>query len=104
MPLSKLFIRVARMSAAAAVCAAYAGGQSSFTLEQVLSAPFPAELVCAPRGGKVAWVFNARGARNVWVAVPPDYRGHSLTAYTADDGQEISQLEWTPDARAIVYV
>ena len=40
----------------------------TFTLEQVLSAPFPSELVAAPGGGKVAWLLNERGARNIWIA------------------------------------
>ncbi len=43
----------------------------TFTLEQVLSAPFPSELVAAPGGGKVAWMLNERGARNVWIAAAP---------------------------------
>jgi len=77
--------------------------QEPFTLEQVMSAPFPSELVAAPAGGMVAWVFNARGVRNVWVAAPPDYKARALTSYPADDGQEIAELAWTPDARAIVY-
>lgn len=42
-----------------------------FSLEQVLSAPFPSDLVAAPRGDKVAWVFNAKGVRNLWVASAP---------------------------------
>jgi hypothetical protein len=50
--------------------------EKPFTLEQVLSNPFPESLVAAPAGGSVAWEMNARGARNVWVASPPDYRGH----------------------------
>jgi dipeptidyl aminopeptidase/acylaminoacyl peptidase len=75
-----------------------------FTLEQVLSAPFPTDLTAAPSGGAVAWVFNDRGVRNIWVAEPPDYRGRKLTAYSEDDGQEISDLEFTPDAKAIVFV
>ena len=83
--------------AAACACA------QSFTLEQVLSAPFPSAPVVAP-AGSIAWVYNARGVRNIWVAAPPDYRGHSITAYTADDGQEVSQLAWSPDGRQIVYV
>lgn len=81
-----------------------AAQQKEFTLEQIMSSPFPAGLVAAPSGGKVAWVFNARGVRNLWVAEPPDYKGRQLTSYTADDGQEISALRWTPDAGAIVYV
>ncbi len=78
--------------------------QPAFTLDQVMSAPFPDELVAAPAGGAVAWIFNARGARNIWVAAPPDYQGRAVTANAEDDGQEISDLHWTPDARAIVYV
>ena len=55
----------------------------TFTLEQVLSAPFPSELIAAPGGGKVAWLLNERGARNVWMAAAPDYKGVRLTYYTA---------------------
>ena len=64
-----------------------------------MSAPFPEELLASRSGAKLAWVDDARGARNVWVAEPPDYRGRQLTHYTADDGQGIAGLEWTADAR-----
>ena len=77
---------------------------SSFTLEQVLSAPFPSELIAAPGGGKVAWLLNERGARNVWMAAAPDYQGVRLTSYTGDDGADIGQLQWTPDGNSVVYV
>ena len=80
-----------------------AAQQKPFTLEQVMSAPFPSELVAAPAGGTVAWVFNDRGVRNIWVAEPPDYKARALTSYAADDGQEIADLAWAPDSRAIVY-
>jgi len=81
-----------------------AGQQAPFTLEQIMSAPFPTDMVAAPTGGKIAWVFQAQGVRNIWVAEPPDYVGRKVTAYTEDDGQAISALRWTPDATAIVYV
>ncbi len=92
-----------------AVMAALAGAaaqEKPFTLEQVMSAPFPSELTAAPAGGKVAWVLDARGARNIWVAEPGAdgaYRARPLTAYKEDDGQEIAQLAWTPDAKAVVF-
>src|ERR1035437_10292807 len=76
----------------------------TFTLEQVLSAPFPSELIAAPGGGKVAWVLNERGARNVWIAAAPDLKGMRLTSYNEDDGQDVGQLHWTQDGRAVVYV
>jgi len=79
-------------------------GRGAFTLEQVMSAPFPSDLTAAPTGGAVAWVFDARGARNVWIAEPPDYRGRAVTSYTGDDGQEITELAFTPDGKSLVYV
>ena len=75
-----------------------------FTLDQVMGFSFPTELTAAPAGGKVAWVANTRGVRNIMMAEPPRYDAHKITAYTADDGQELQQLRWTPDANAIVYV
>ncbi|MFN2452841.1 MAG: prolyl oligopeptidase family serine peptidase [Pyrinomonadaceae bacterium] len=78
--------------------------QKAFTLEQVMSAAFPSDLVAAPQGNKVAWALDARGVRNVWVAESPEYKGHAVTSYREDDGQEIAELCWTPDARFIVYV
>jgi dipeptidyl aminopeptidase/acylaminoacyl peptidase len=78
--------------------------EPAVTLEGLLSAPFPTELLASPTGAKLAWIQNAKGVRNVWVAEPPDYRGRQVTRYTADDGQSIGGLEWTPDARSLLYV
>ena len=75
-----------------------------FTLDQVLSSAFPSALTAAPAGGKVAWVSNSKGVRNIMVAEPPGYQARKITAYTADDGQEMGNLAWIPDASAIVYV
>ena len=78
-----------------------------FTLEQVLSAPFPSDLVAAPANGKFAWVYNAKGQRNIWIAGPANdgktYSAAPITKYSADDGQDIGELAWSPDASAIVY-
>jgi dipeptidyl aminopeptidase/acylaminoacyl peptidase len=75
-----------------------------FTLEEILSAPFPDGLIAAPAGGAVAWTFDEAGSRNVWVAQPPDYKAHRITSYHGDDGQEINELAFTPDGNAIAYV
>ena len=93
-----IWVLLASMLAGAAVA------QETFSLEQIMSSPFPSELTAAPAGGSVAWVLNARGARNIWVAEPPDYRGRQLTSYTEDDGQEITELAWSPDGLAVVFV
>jgi dipeptidyl aminopeptidase/acylaminoacyl peptidase len=75
-----------------------------FTLEQIMSAPFPTDLTAAPKSGAVAWVLDQNGARNIWLAEAPDYKGRRLTDYHDDDGQEIAQIAWTPDGRSIIYV
>ena len=77
---------------------------AAFTLEQVLSAPFPSDLVAAPSGGAWPGSSTQKGARNVWVAAAPDYRGHAVTAYPDDDGQEISEVAFTPDGKSVAYV
>jgi dipeptidyl aminopeptidase/acylaminoacyl peptidase len=97
-------ISFAIVVAMALPAAAVAPARAAFTLEDVLSAPFPTDLTAAPDSGAVAWVFTDRGARNIWIGEPPDYRGKRLTAYLEDDGQEISDLAFTPGGRSIVYV
>ncbi|MGA2143475.1 MAG: prolyl oligopeptidase family serine peptidase [Bryobacteraceae bacterium] len=82
---------------------ACAAGAGTFSLEQVLSAPFPYELTASATGGNVAWVLNEHGARNVWVAMAPNYTGVRATSNTEDDGQDVGQLQWTPDGKSVVY-
>ena len=73
--------------------------EDDFSLEQVMSAPLPSNITAAPSGGKIAWVQNSQGLRNIWVAELPDYKGRQLTSYTEDDGQEITNINWSPDAK-----
>ena len=79
--------------------------QSPFTVEQVMSSPFPTELVAAEHRSRVAWVFDAKGIRNVWVADGPDFAhtARPVTRYNEDDGQPIASLRLTPDGRTVVY-
>jgi dipeptidyl aminopeptidase/acylaminoacyl peptidase len=83
-------------------CTAGTLAAQTFSIEDVLSAPFPTDLV-ASKGGSFAWVFNAKGVRNVWIAEGPAYKARQVTSYTKDDGQEISSLSFTPDG-GILYV
>ena len=76
---------------------------ANFTLEQVMSSPFPSGLVAALHADRVAWAFNARGVRNVWVADGPEFTGRQVTHYGADDGEPIASLQITPDGRTLVY-
>ena len=73
------------------------------SIEHYLNAPFASELVAAPGGGKVAWILDERGARNLWVAAAPDYQGRRLTFYKDDDGQDLGDVAWSADGRFLVY-
>lgn len=76
----------------------------SFTLDRIKSYPFPNELTTSATGSRIAWAFNERGARNVWVAEGPDFKVRRLTNYTTDDGQELTSLSISADGKYVVYV
>jgi dipeptidyl aminopeptidase/acylaminoacyl peptidase len=84
--------------------AAVAQTPGAFTLEQVLGYPYPSGMAAAPNGAAVAWVLDDHGVRNVWVASAPDWTPRRLTDYTRDDGREITQLAFSHDGAALVYV
>ena len=77
---------------------------ANFTLEQVLSSPFPTGLVTAAHSPRVAWVFDAKGVRNLWVADAPNFAARQITHYDSDDGLPIASLRITADGRTLVYV
>ena len=93
-----------RLCILAALLAAASLAAPKFTIEQVMSYAFPSDLTASAKDGKIAWALDERGPRNLWVAEAPDYRGKRLTHFQADDGQEIDQIEWLPDAKSLVYV
>ncbi len=73
------------------------------TLEQLLSAPFVADLVAAKKANRVAWTLDDNGKRNIWVAEAPRFEARRLTSYLQDDGQELSQVSFSEDGNTIVY-
>jgi dipeptidyl aminopeptidase/acylaminoacyl peptidase len=68
-----------------------------------MSSPFPNNLVAADHAGRIAWVFSARGERNVWIEDAPNFEARQITHYTGDDGMPIASLRLTPDGRTVVY-
>src|SRR5215470_9784811 len=75
----------------------------AFTIEQVLSAPFPYGLTSASHAPRMAWVFDNKGERNIWVAEAPDFVPRQVTHYKGDDGQPIAGVRLTQDGKTIVY-
>ncbi len=73
-------------------------------LEDFLSYTFVGELTAPEVGDRIAWVELHRGVRNVWTATGPEYRARRLTNGTSDDGQELSELAYSPDGRTLAWV
>jgi dipeptidyl aminopeptidase/acylaminoacyl peptidase len=85
------------------LAAASIAQKPAFSLEQVMSSPFPTALTAAAKVNRIAWVFDSCGERNVWIADAPDFAGRQVTHYQGDDGQDIFAVKLTPDGKTLVY-
>jgi dipeptidyl aminopeptidase/acylaminoacyl peptidase len=97
------------LSSGSVICSAQSSEKSAaaFSLQQILSSPFPTNLVAAPpannHAGRIAWVFTFKGERNVWIADAPNFQARQVTHYTGDNGMPIAALKLTPDGATVVY-
>lgn len=83
----------------APVCA-----QAQPSIRAIDGAPFAATIVAAPSANAVAFVLNARGVRNIWVTDSTRAAARMVTAFTQDDGQDITSLAFTFDGRTLYFV
>jgi len=99
-----------RVLAAALAFVVLAGGSlfaqapKTFTLEQILSAPFAYGLVSAKKADRVAWLEFERGRRNVYTAAAPEFRPVCLTNFLNDDGTELTNARLSDDGAVVVFV
>ncbi len=73
------------------------------TLEQFLSHPIESGLASSSDGKSIAWVINDHGKRNIVIKTGSD-QPRLLTDYQRDDGQEISQLAFSPNGTKLLFV
>ena len=78
--------------------------QTSFSMDDILSFPFPESLTASSKGTRIAWTFNEKGIRNIYVAEGADFVARRLTNYDKDDGQLISSLSISSDGKWVVYI
>ena len=97
-------LTLAVLVALGTAAASLAPAAASFTVEQALNYPFVPEIAAAQKADRFAWVRVFHGMRNVWIASGPAFRPKQVTQYKEDDGQEITQLTFSPDGRYLVYV
>ena len=57
-----------------------------------------------PAANAVAFVLNARGVRNIWVTDSTRADARQVTAFTQDDGQDITSLAFSADGRTLYFV
>lgn len=79
-------------------------GPAPAPLEAVIAFPFVNEMVSSPDGSRIAWIETQAGKRSVWAAAAPGFAAHRVAGWDADDGQELTQLAFAPDGKALVWV
>src|SRR5690349_4787523 len=91
--------RLARALPAAlvVVLAPTLGAQPRPTIAQFLNPPEAMEITSARSADRVAWVTYERGMRNVYTAAAPDFKPVRVTAFTKDDGTDLTSVELSDD-------
>ena len=75
-----------------------------FTMEDILSPPFPVEMVSARDVDRIAWISFERGMRNVYTAAAPGFHPVALTHWEEDLGQDLTDIAISADGEVVVFV
>jgi len=78
--------------------------EKKFSMEEIMSYPFPNQLVASTKTDRIAWAFNEKGHRNLFVAEGPDYQVRQLTFYNTDEGQGLSNVKISSDGKWVIYI
>ncbi len=93
-PLALFFVLLASAPAA----------PQDFTFEDMLSPPYPSEMVSAKYVDRIAWISVERGRRNVYTASAPSFIPVQLTFWMEDHGQDLTSLRISDDGDLLVFV
>jgi dipeptidyl aminopeptidase/acylaminoacyl peptidase len=74
------------------------------TIAQYLKPGMPVELVSAAKVDRIAWIAYEEGKRNVFTAVGPTFRPVRVSAFTEDDGIDMTELRISDDGSTVVFV
>ncbi|MGZ8298606.1 MAG: TolB family protein, partial [Allosphingosinicella sp.] len=73
------------------------------SLADALALPVASELIGARDAPRFAWVESVAGVRDIWFA-ERGRAARALTAFTRDDGQQLSDLALSPDGAHLAFV
>ncbi|HEY1447126.1 MAG TPA: prolyl oligopeptidase family serine peptidase [Caulobacteraceae bacterium] len=92
------------LMAGLATSAPAAAADTPLTLKEALGYSFVTGIVSAEHAEAIAWARDQEGVRNVWIAREPAFQPRQVTDFTADDGQELTWLTFSPDGTRLVFV
>jgi len=75
-----------------------------FSFEDMLSPPYPSEMVSARNMDRIAWISVERGRRNLYTASAPGFTPVQLTFWMEDNGQDLTSLRISDDGDLLVFV
>ncbi len=76
----------------------------SFTLEDIMGAPYSSDLISSDKGNSIAWVSNEKGTRSLYHASLPDLAPKMVFQSNGDDGQTISNINFSKDEKHLYFV
>jgi dipeptidyl aminopeptidase/acylaminoacyl peptidase len=74
------------------------------TIREIDGAPFASTIVTAASANLAAFVLNERGVRNIYVSDSTGGPARKVTAFTQDDGQDLTSLTFAGDGRVLYFV
>jgi len=73
-------------------------------ISDYLSVPFPNNLVGSKNGKTIAWVFNDKGSRNIYMADAAGNNVNRITNYSGDDGMDLGDIQLSSNGEQIIFV
>ncbi|MBL7866004.1 MAG: S9 family peptidase [Cyclobacteriaceae bacterium] len=72
------------------------------SIDQFMGGPMASGLAVSKDGKRLAWIVNDLGRRNIFLR--SGGQTSAVTRFDQDDGQELSQLTFSPDGQQLVFV
>lgn len=73
-------------------------------LSDYLAPAFPTDLIANHQGNVVAWVFNDKGSRNIFMSNPETNSLQQLTHFEGDNGMEINGLQFSNNDSLLYFI
>ncbi len=86
------------------LCTAQWLSAQSYSLDEILGAPYCTNLVASPDGHQIAWQVQEKGIRSLYKASEPSWDPTLLYASRSDDGQVMGNLQFDHQGQYLYFV